>query len=266
MMMEGLPGMSQPVDPAVIDKFLTDFSQRCVEFGYYCDQYMRNEIGIGDITRHLSEATADAEMLFGEYSFSMSMEQLQRYGVIQHSLDTMTFKLFETEIERNKEVILEALKHGEYFIIGLTYNSIKSSIYMMNSKKKIKTDQERMLAELEREQEATQGMVKVLKAIESVIKVEQISQVDFTKIQKALEIYVNYFRNAEQVHTKPASDERVFILFGEHVDFLVHHDFAGDKASAALHIAKCTGILQLLAHTDEQRKRLETWMQIASPS
>ncbi|PIQ28333.1 hypothetical protein COW36_04135 [bacterium (Candidatus Blackallbacteria) CG17_big_fil_post_rev_8_21_14_2_50_48_46] len=264
MMMEGLPGMPQPADPAAVDKFLSEFSQKCVEFGYYCDQYMRNEIGIGDITRHLSEATADAEMQFAEYSFSMSMEQLQRYGVIQNSLDTMTFKLFETEIERNKEVVLEALKHGEYFIIGLTYNSIKSSVYMMNSKKKIKTEQEQMLAELEREQEATQGMVKVLKAIESVIKVENVAQVDFAKIQKALEIYVNYFRNAEHVHTKPASDERVFILFGEHVDFLAENNFAGDKTNAAMHIGKCTGILQLLAHTDEQKMRLDIWRQVVN--
>lgn len=261
-MIEGLPEMSKPVDPAVIDQFLSDFSQRCVEFGYYCDQYMRGEIGISDITRHLSEATADAEMLFGEYSFSMTIEQLQRYGVIQNSLDSMTYKLFETEIERNKKVILEALKNGEYFIIGLTYNTIKSSIYMMHSKKKIKTEQEAMLAELEREQEATQAMIKVLKAIEAVIKVEHIHQVDYAKIQKALEIYINYFRNAEQVPTKSAADERVFNLFGEHVEFLVQHDFAGDKTSAALHIAKCTGILQVLAHTDEQRKRLENWMQM----
>jgi len=265
MMMEGFPGMPQSVEPAVVDKFLAEFSQKCVEFGYYCDQYMRNEINIGDITRHLSEATADAEMLFAEYSFSMGMEQLQRYGVIQNSLDTMTFKLFETEVERNRSVILEALKHGEYFIIGLTYNSIKSSVYMMNSKKKIKTDQEQQLAQLEREQEATQGMVKVLKAIESVIKVESVAQLDFAKIQRALEIYVNYFRNAEQVYTKPASDERVFVLFGEHVEFLKAHDFAGDKGTAALHIALCCDVLNMLAHTDDQRRRTQAWRQVVQP-
>ena len=259
----GMPGMSPSVEPAVIDNFLSDFSQKCIKFGYFCDQYMRNEIGIGEITRHLSEATADAEMLFGEYSFSMNMEQLQRYGTIQSSLDTMTYKLFEKEIARNRDIVLEAIKNGEYFIINLIYNSIKSSIYMMNSKKKIKTDQEQMLTQLESEREATQSIIKVLKVIESVIKVKQATQVDFAKIEKALEIYVNYFRNAGQIHSKPPSDERLFILFGEHIDFLAHHNFLETHSDTGRHIQRCTGILAQLAQTAEQKMRLEIWNQIA---
>lgn len=262
-MIEGLPGSIQPVDPSEIERFLDDFNQKCVEFGYFCDQYMREEIGIGDITRHLSEATADAEMMFGEYSFSMSLEQLQRYGTIQTTLDNMTAQLFETEIKRNKLVITEALRNGEYFIIGLTFNSIKSSIYMMYSKNKIKTEQERKLAELEQAQEATQSMIKVLKAIEATIKVEKIEEVNHQKIQKALEIYVNYFKNAT-VDTKAACDERVFRIFDDHVEFLRAHGFGGDSATASVHIPICCDTLQPLAKTDRQRQQLAYWRSMIS--
>lgn len=264
MMIEGLPGNQNPADAAEIDKFLVEFNQKCVEFGYFCDQYMREEIGIGDITRHLSEATADAEMFFADHSLGMSLEQLQRYGVIQKTLDNMTSQLFETEIKRNRKIILEALKNGEYFIVGLTYNSIKSSIYMMYSKQKIKTEQDQKLGELEREQEATQVMIKVLKAIEAVIKLDDISQLDYHKIQKALEIYVNYFKNAEQMYTKPACDDRVFKLFDEHVEFLRNMGFAGDSSTASVHFSICCDTLQPLAHTDRQLAMLAAWRSLIS--
>lgn len=258
-MIEGLPGNQNPADAADIDKFLVDFNQKCVEFGFFCDQYMREEIGIGDITRHLSEATAEAEVFFGEKSHLMNMEQLQRYGVIQKTLDNMTTQLFETEIKRNRKVISEALRNGEYFIIGLTFNSIKSSIYMLYSKQKIKTEQEQKLGELERELEATQVMIKVLKAIEAVIKIEDIAQMDYHKIQKALEIYVNYFKNAEQVQTKQWCDERVFKLFDEHVEFLRSMGFAGDNSTASVHFSICCDTLQPLAATDRQLAMLAAW-------
>jgi len=262
MMIEGLPGNQQPADPVEVDKFLEEFNQKCVEFGYYCDQYMREEINIGDITRHLSEATAEAEMYFAEKSLNMSLEQLQRYGVIQKTLDNMTVQLFETEIKRSKGVLGEALKHGEYFIVGLTYNSIKSSVYMMYSKQKIKTEQNQKLSELEQEQEATQSMIKVLKAVESTIKVETIAQIDYSRVQKALEIFVNYFKNAN-VPTKAACDERLFLLFGEHVQFLQSHDFGGDKATAGMHFLICCDTLQQLAQTDDQKARLNQWRNLA---
>lgn len=259
MMIEGLPGNQVPVDPAEIEKFLDGFNQKCVEFGYFCDQYMREEIGIGDITRHLSEATADAEMFFAEHSFFMNLEQLQRYGTIQKTIDNMTSQLFETEIKRNRKIITEALRNGEYFIVGLTYNSIKSSLYMMYSKHKIKTELDQKLAELEKELEATQTMIKVLKAIEAVIKIDDISQLDYHKIQKALEIYANYFKKAEDVDTKPACDERVFKLFEEHVEFLRNMGFGGDAASASVHFAISCDTLQPLAHNDRQLAMLAAW-------
>lgn len=264
MMIEGLPGNQKPADPAAIEKFLEEFNQKCVEFGYYCDQYMREELGIGDITRHLSEATADAEMFFADHSFFMNLEQLQRYGMIQKTLDNMTSQLFETEIKRNRKMILEALKNGEYFIVGLTFNSIKSSIYMTFSKNKIKTEQEEKLSELEREQEATQTMIKVLKAIEAVIKVDDLAHIDYHKIQKALEIYVNYFKNAEQVPAKPACDERVFKLFDEHVDFLRNMGFGGDSATASVHFSICCDTLQPLAHSERQLAMIAAWRSLIS--
>lgn len=263
MMIEGLPGNQQPLDPAKVELFLDSFNQKCVEFGYYCDQYMREEIGIGDITRHLSEATAEAEVFFGENSFAMSLEQLQRYGVIQKTLDNMTSQLFETEIKRNKKTVLEALKNGEYFIVKLTYNSIKSSVYMMYSKAKIKTEQESAISALEQEQEATQSMIKVLKAIESTVKVDTVEQVDYQKIQKALEIYINYFKNATVV-TKLACDERVFRLFDEHVAFLIENDYGGDQGVFVAHVALCSDTLQQIAKSPEQHEHLAMWRSLAT--
>ena len=262
-MIEGLPGSQQPLDPVDVEKFLDEFNQKCVGFGYYCDQYMREEIGIGDITRHLSEATADAEVFFGENSFSMSMEQLQRYGVIQKTLDNMTSQLFETEIKRNKTVVPEALKNGEYFIVNLTYNSIKSSLYMVYSKSKIKTDQNQAVTSLEQEQEATQSMIKVLKAIESTIKIDSVAQINYPKIQKALDIYVNYF-STTTVSTKPACDERVFRIFDEHVTFLIEHDYGGNQGSFIAHIAICCDILRKIAQTPKQHEHLAMWRSLSS--
>lgn len=257
MMIEGLPG-SQNIDPSLIEEFLNEFNQKCVEFGYYCDQYMRQEIGIDDITRHLSTATAEAEASFVQYSFNMNMEQLQRYGVIQKTLDNMTVQLFDTEIQRNRKTIDSALKNGEYFIVRITYNAIQSSIYMKFSKNKIKTDQEQALKSLEQEQEATNTMIKVLKAIEATIRVDTYEDVNFEKIQKALDIYVNYFKGS-QILTKPACDERVFILFDEHAEFLKSHNFGNDALAAGRHLSLCSDSLQPLATTPQQEALLTKW-------
>lgn len=264
MMIEDLPGMSPSAASPEIDQFLEAFEQSCKTFAQYCDQYMRQEIGISEITRHLSEATADAEFKFGQYSFEMNLPQLQRYGTIQATLDNLTFQLFDTEIKRNHAIIFEALKNGEYFIIGLTFNSIKSSIFMMYSKQKIKTEQERRLAAYEAELEATQVRIKVLKAIESVIKVEDFAFLDYFKIQKALEIYVNYFGKADPVATGPACDERVFKLFEEHVEFLRNMGFGGDQAMASVHISICCDTLQQIVHQDRQRTLIAAWRSLVT--
>ena len=79
---------------------------------------------------------------------------------------------------------------------------------------------------------------------------EDLAQVDYHKIQKALEIYVNYFKNAEQVPAKPACDERVFKLFDAHVDFLRNMGFGGDASTASVHFSICCDTLQPLAHSE----------------
>ena len=102
-------------------------------------------------------------------------------------------------------------------------------------------------------------MIKVLKAIEAVIKIQDIANLDYHKIQKALEIYVNYFKNAEQVQTKPSCDERVFKLFDEYVEFLRSMGFAGDKTTASVHFSICCDTLQPLAATERQSAMLAAW-------
>jgi len=264
MMIEDLPGMSPSAASPEIDQFLDTFEQSCKSFAHYCDQYMRQELGISDITRHLSEATADAEFKFGEYSFQMNMQQLQRYGTTQAMLDNLTFQLFDTEIKRNHAIIHDAIKNGEYFIIGLTFNSIKSSIFMMYSKQKIKTEQERRLGAFEQEFEATQVRIKVLKALESVINVDDFAKLDYFKIQKALEIYVNYFGKAEPLATGPACDQRVFNLFEQHVEYLRHMGFGGDQAMASVHISLCCDTLQQIALQDRQRTMIAAWRSLVA--
>ena len=258
MMIEGLPGSQQPVDPSIIENFLEDFNQKCVEFGYYCDQYMRQEIGIDDITRQLATATAEAESSFMQHSINMNMDQLQRYGVIQKTLDNMTVQLFETEIQRSEETIRAALKNGEYFIVRITYNAIQSSIYMKFSKNKIKTDQEQALKNLEQEQEATNTMIKVLKAIESAVRVDTYEDLNFEKIQKALDIFVNYFKNST-VATKAACDNRLFVIVDEHTEFLKAHNFGGDAMTVGMHLSLCSDTLQPLANTPQQEALLSKW-------
>ncbi len=67
---------------------------------------------MGDITRHLSEASADAESFFAEQSHRMDLEQLQRYAMLQNQLDSLTVQVFETEIAHNQKVINEAWSPG----------------------------------------------------------------------------------------------------------------------------------------------------------
>lgn len=253
--------MNQPPEPptaAEIDRFLADFDQRCLAFGRACDSYMRDELGIGDITRQLSEATADAEQFFSEQSFYMNMEQLQRYGSIQKVFDNLTFELFETEIERNRKVIHDALIHGDYFIIKLTYNSIKSSIYMMYAKHKIKVEQEARLAALEIESEATQAMIKVLKALESVLTPG--AQPGDERILKAVDIYASYFRQAGEIVTRAACDERLFRLFEAHMDELARHATGGEALTRYVE-AICDRLGQL-GPTAAQAQLLAIWRQL----
>lgn len=264
MMIEDLPGMQGASSSPEISAFLDAFERNCESFAQACASYTRQEVGISDITRLLSEATAEAELKFGEYSFSMNLDQLQRYGVLQARIDQLTCDLFATEIQRNQAIILEALRNGEYFIIGLTYNSIKSSIYMMYSKQKIKTEQEQRLSALDSELEATQVRIKVLKAVESVTRIADIALIDYHKIQKALEIYVSYFRQTEPLATAVACDQRLFRLFEEHVEFLRNMGFGGDQAMASVHISICCDTLQQLAHDERQRTLLAAWRSLVS--
>ena len=136
------------LNPDYIEDFLESFSHKCVEFGYYCDQYMREEINLGEITRKLSEATGEGEGFFGANHAMMTPQQFHRFEVMQRSLDQMTTQLIETEIKRNKQIIQEALSKGEYFIVNITFNSIHSSIYMAynNPNDQLKMERDAKLA------------------------------------------------------------------------------------------------------------------------
>ena len=82
----------------------------------------------------------------------MSIEQLQQYGMIQQQLEQMTFSMFQTEVTRNRDVIYQAIRNGEYFIANLSFKTVSSNLHMMYMKQKIKTDQNKAQQELEDEQ------------------------------------------------------------------------------------------------------------------
>lgn len=239
-----LEAIQQPQN--VVDEFLLEFSQRCVEFGYYCDQYMREEINLGEITRQMSQATAEGESFFSTHHAMMSPEQVYRYQVMQKTLDEMTNDLIETEIKRNKKLIREALCRGEYFIVNIMYNSINSSIYMVYSAPGDQYKQERdaKLAELQKEQELTQALMKVLKVIEQKVKAEVFDEFEYHKLHKAFQIYVEYFKRIEPNSVKQACDERIVILFEQLADYLKEKNYFSDRYEAFKQLNLCAETLQ----------------------
>lgn len=225
------------VDPGnlSVEDFLGGFSHKCVAFGYYCDQYMREEINLGEITRRMSEATADGEGFFGQNHAMMTPEQVQRYQVMQDTLDQMTTNLIETEIQRNRAVIQEALRKGEYFIVNITFNSIHSSIYMVySSAKNLKkvSERDQKLVMLQQEQELSQALMKVLKVIDQKIYPPVFDAIEYRKLAKAFQIYTEYFKRIEASTIKEASDKRVIEQYRAFADYLISKEYFGDRFKA----------------------------------
>ncbi|HEY9840576.1 MAG TPA: hypothetical protein V6D23_08990, partial [Candidatus Obscuribacterales bacterium] len=148
--------------PSELNSFLDDFAQKTLDFAQACEKYQRGEINISKINAILGEANADVERFFSKRHL-MDLGHLERYGLLQQQLDAMTVQLFEAEIEKNRHAIFEAIRNGHYFIVNITYNSIKSSIYMMYSKLKDKSEQEIRLAETQQQLETAQVFIDMLK-------------------------------------------------------------------------------------------------------
>lgn len=244
-----------------IEAQLNDFAAKIENYAQVCAQYSAGSLSLSDITRELGEAATDAEVFFGEQSHRMNMEQLQRYALLQNRLDSLTGQVFESEIASNQATILAAIEHGDYFIVNLTYNAIKSSLHMIYVKQKIKTQQEQRLAETQQDLEIAQTFIKVLKALESVLRPES-GQLEWPKIEKALSIYRDYFQNAPPVPLKQASDRRLFGLFAEHAQALQQAQTPGWQ----MHLASCRTILAGLATTPEQQALLAGWESLLSSS
>lgn len=249
-----------------VDDFLTDFGQKCVEFGYYYDQFMRKEINLGEITRHIGSATADAEGAFAEIQGQMTPEQLQRYKVIQVTLDSMTSSLIEEEIKRTIQIVSEIIQKGEYFLVNISYNSISSSLYMVYSDEnpQQRAERDQRLTQVQHEQEVTQNLIKVLKVVEARIRIEQFDQIEYNKLQKAFGIYVSYFDNTAKVSTKPACDQRAMNLLKEHVSYLIERHYFGDRDAAHRHVTVCAKTLEPLAN-GAQQKELSKLVEIVRP-
>ena len=242
---------------------MLDFSKKCVEFGYYCDQYMREEINLGEITRRMSEATAEGESFYATHHAMMTPEQAYRYQIMQTTLDGMTTNLIETEIKRNKLIIREALRKGEYFIVNITYNSIHSSIYMAYTGEKMRAERDQKLAELQQEQELTQALVKVRKVIEQKIKPESFDEQEYHKVHKAFQIYVEYFKRVERTSIKEACDDRVVGMYRELAKYLESNNWFGDRHECfkqihliAETLRECLSLSQL-DEVDEIQDRVE---------
>lgn len=213
-----------------VEGFLTQFGHKCVEFGYFCDQYMREEINLGEITRRMSEATGEGEAFFDTHHAMMTPEQVYRYQTMQQTLDGMTTNLIETEIKRNRQIIQEALRKGEYFIVNITFNSIHSSIYMVySSPGQNQSERDQKLAVLQQEQELAQALMKVLKVIDQKIRPELFNDIEYRKLLKAFQIYVEYFKRVERNFIKDACDGRVLNQLRDLVSFLQTHDYFGDQ-------------------------------------
>lgn len=249
----------ETMDPGYINVFLDTFSHKCVEFGYYCDQYMREEINLGEITRKLSEATGEGESFFSQYHAMMTPQQFHRFEVMQRSLDQMTTNLIETEIKRNRKIIEEAIRKGEYFIVNITFNSIHSSIYMAYSNPNETTKQERdgKLAQLQQEQELTQALMKVLKAIESCNQPEVYNDVERHKLQKAYQIYAKYFKRVDNSPIKKACDARVICLLEEHVQYLEKNQYFGNRRIALEDVSICAYHLKEIVNSEEEKQQIE---------
>ena len=241
-----------------VEEFLNSFSQKCVEFGYYCDQYMREEINLGEITRRMSEATAEGESFFESNSERMEPDEVYRYQIMQQTLDDMTTNLIETEIKRNEAIIFEALRKGEYFIVNITFNSIHSSIYMVYSSPANihKNERDRKLAKLQQTQELAQALMKVLKVIDQKIKPEYFDDIEYRKLAKAFQIYVEYFKRIDNSEIKKACDERVVSQFHELVDYMKAKDYFGDRHEAYRQISLFASTLRD-ALASEQMKEIE---------
>lgn len=253
-------------NPNYVEEFLDSFSHKCVEFGYYCDQYMRSEINLGEITRRLSEATGEGESFFSLYHAMMTPQQFHRFEVMQRSLDQMTTQLIETEIKRNQQTIQEALRKGEYFIVNITFNSIHSSIYMAynNPGEEMKVQRDAKLADLQQEQELIQALMKVLKAIEARNKPADYNEVERHKLQKAYQIYSEYFKKVDYSAAKTAGDARAIGLLEEHVAYLEQNRFFDMRFKALDHVSICANYLKEIANP-QQRQELEALRERVRP-
>ncbi len=247
-----------------VDAFLNTFSQRCVAFGYYCDQYMRQEINLGEITRHMSEATGEGEAFFDEHHAYMSPEAVYRYQVMQKTLDDMATSLIETEVQRNREVIQEAMQNGEYFIVNITFNSIHSSIYMVYNSpgERQKMERDHKLALLQEEQELTQALMKVLKVIDQKNKPVSLDPEEFQKLHKTLHIYVEYFKKVDYPDIKKASDNRVLRQMTACVEHFESNGYFGNRREVFRQVSEFVATLkggiikELHPELDALRERL----------
>lgn len=258
---EPLPARDPDID---VDGFLNTFGQHCVAFGYYCDQYMRQEINLGEITRHMSEATGEGEAFFDQHHTIMAPEEVYRYQVMQKTLDDMATSLIETEIQRNRQVIQEAMSNGEYFIVNITFNSIHSSIYMVYNApgERQKLERDHKLALLQEEQELTQALMKVLKVIDQKKLPPSLALEEFQKLHKALHIYVEYFKKVDYPEIKKASDQRVLRQMSEFVEHCENHGYFGDRREVFRHTSEFIATLKsgisknLHGNLDALRERL----------
>lgn len=263
--MISIDDLNQIIEPEdIVEGFLSSFGQKCVGFGYYCDQYMREEINLGEITRRMSEATAEGESFFEIHHAMMSPQQVHRYHVMQQTLDNMTTDLIETEIKRNRQIISEALSKGEYFIVNITFNSIQSSIYMVYSSpgKNLQSERDEKLAALQQDQELAQALMKVLKVIDQKIRPEYFDEQAYQRVVKAFQIYVEYFKRIEPSAIKSAADERVVLQFTELADYLEAQNYFGNRQQAYDKLNLCYAALkdhvsaERLWKLDKVRERL----------
>lgn len=241
-------------DPQEIQRFLDDFAQKYEDFQQVYQRYLNEEINVDEITRELSTATAEPEMKFAEYSFQMSIEQLQQFGLLQKHFDDMMVNIFEVEIQRNREVCTNAIENGEYFLVGLTYRGMESSIHMMYVKDRIKSDENQKLTELQQEKQSVENMLKVIKALENVLQ-GNLQTYELTKIQKALKLYYDYFHNTPRTIVRTACDKRVIRLIQEHFEKVQSTGLSENIIQN--HIDACARILRALANVDELKAELK---------
>lgn len=199
-------------------------------------------------------------MLFSEYSFQMSIEQLQRFGALQKAFDNMMVNIFQEEINRYRQTAITAITNGEYFLIGMIYKSIKSAIYMMHAKDKIKFEQEQKLADIETEQQQVQAMLKLIKALEAVLE-HPPQQEDLPKVQKILKLYLHYFKHLKN-SLKAACDQRVLTLSTEHLQHMLQSQSLCPSLQRQ-HLSLCYQMLAILSrHQPELQQRLSALRQI----